>query len=171
MLRVHVGFRLVSALAAFVIVADQLSKFWAVEALTGRAPVAVVGDLIELRLIYNPGAAFSVAAGSTWLLTLVTAVAVIALGVAAVRVRSRGWAVALGLLLGGAVTHLADRLLREPGPGRGHVVDFIDYFGFFVGNVADIALVAGAGLAVLLQLRGVTLTGATEFAKAGPAAG
>ncbi|WP_233624896.1 signal peptidase II [Actinoplanes sp. ATCC 53533] len=61
--------------------------------------------------------------------------------------------------LGGATTHLLDRLLREPGPGRGRVVDFIDYFGFFIGNIADIALVAGVGLAVLLQLRGVTLAG------------
>ena len=55
------------------------------------------------------------------------------------------WAVALGLLLGGALGNLVDRLLRAPGPGRGHVVDFIDYFGLFIGNVADVAIVAGAG--------------------------
>jgi signal peptidase II len=75
------------------------------------------------------------------------------------RLGSRGWAVALGMLLGGAVGNLADRLAREPGFGRGHVVDFLDYAGFFVGNVADIAIVAAAALIVLLSLRGVGLDG------------
>jgi signal peptidase II len=151
----------VVALAALVVVADQLSKLWAVSALTGGTTVAVVGDLIQFRLTYNSGAAFSTAAGLTWLLTLVTGAAVVAISVAAARVRSRAWTLALGLLLGGATTHLLDRLLREPGPGRGRVVDFIDYFGFFIGNIADIAIVAGVGLAVLLHLRGVTLAGTT----------
>lgn len=158
-LRARAAFWLVLALAAVVVVVDQLSKFWAVSALSGRTSVAVVGDLIQLRLAYNAGAAFSTATGMTWLLTLITAGAVVAIGVAAARVRARAWIVALGLILGGATTHLLDRLLREPGPGRGRVVDFIDYFGFFIGNIADIALVVGVGLAVLLLLRGVTLTG------------
>jgi signal peptidase II len=153
------GFWLVLTLAAAVVVIDQLSKFWAVSALAGRRSVAVVGELIQLRLVYNAGAAFSAAAEFTWLLTIITATAVIAIGVVAVRVRSRAWTVALGLVLGGATTHLLDRLFREPGPARGHVVDFIDYFGFFVGNVADIVLVTGAGLGALLHWRGVRLAG------------
>jgi len=166
----HAGFRSVLVLAAALVVVDQLSKLWAVSALAGRAPVGVVGDLIRLRLTYNSGAAFS-APGFTWFLTLFTTVAVIAVAVIAVRVRSRAWAVALGLVLGGAATHLLDRLFREPGPGRGQVVDFIDYSGFFIGNVADIALVAGVGLAMLLHLRGVSMTGAVRPVTADPAAG
>ncbi|GAA4935551.1 signal peptidase II [Actinoplanes utahensis] len=169
--RGHPGLRLTAALAALVVVVDQVSKFWAVSALTGRPPIAVAGDLIRLRLTYNPGAAFSLAAGATWLLTLFTAAAAIAVGVVALRARSRAWTVTLGLLLGGAVTHLLDRLFRAPGPGRGHVVDFIDYFGLFIGNVADIALVVGAALAVLLNLRGVALTGGTDVPRTEPAAG
>ncbi|MBM0205377.1 signal peptidase II [Micromonospora sp. STR1s_5] len=85
------------------------------------------------------------------------AAAVVAVTVVAWRVASRAWAVALGLVLGGAVTHLLDRLFREPGFARGHVVDFIDYAGFFVGNVADIALVVGVGIIMLLNVRGIPL--------------
>ena len=66
----------------------------------------------------------------------------------------------LRLLLAGALGNLADRFFREPGPGRGHVVDFIDYHGLFVGNVADIAIVAAAVLVGLLGLRGIGLDGA-----------
>ena len=75
------------------------------------------------------------------------------------RVGSLGWAVALGLLLGGSLGNLIDRFFREPGPGRGHVVDFIDYFGLFIGNVADIAIVGAALLIVVLALRGITIAG------------
>jgi signal peptidase II len=165
------GFWLVVVLAGAVVVVDQLTKLWAVSALAGRASVAVVGELIQLRLTYNAGAALSFAERFTWVLTLITAAAVVAISIVAVRARSRAWMVSLGLVLGGAATHLLDRMFREPGLARGHVVDFIDYFGFFVGNVADISLVVGVSLAVLLHLRGVSLSGAAEPARVGPAAG
>ncbi|WP_328470885.1 signal peptidase II [Actinoplanes sp. NBC_00393] len=154
-------------LAGAVVVVDQLTKLWAVSALGGRAPVAVVGELIQLRLTYNAGAAFSFAERFTWVLTVITAAVVVTISIVAVRVRSRAWMVSLGLVLGGAATHLLDRMFREPGLARGHVVDFIDYFGFFVGNVADIALVVGVSLAVLLNLRGVLLSGPAEPARVG----
>src|SRR5580698_2840521 len=67
----------------------------------------------------------------------------------AARARSRGQAIALSLLLGGAAGNLSDRLFRAPAPGLGRVVDFIDYHGWFIGNVADIAIVAGAGLLIV----------------------
>lgn len=158
---------LLVTVAALVVAIDQATKFWAVSTLSRGETVPVIGDLIGLRLTYNPGAAFSIGAEHTWVFTVVTAVAVVAIGIVVRRVRSRWWAVALGLVLGGAFTHLLDRLLREPGPGRGQVVDFIDYYGLFVGNVADIALVVGVSLAVLLQLRGVRLDGATSSKPAG----
>ncbi|HET6502450.1 MAG TPA: signal peptidase II [Amycolatopsis sp.] len=141
----------VLVLAVVVVAIDQAAKFWAESALAGRAPVPVLGDFLTLRLIYNSGAAFSIGRGSTWVFTVVAAVAVAAILIFAARVRSRGQAVALGLLLGGATTHLLDRLFRPPGFGRGHVVDFIDYNGWFIGNIADIALTVGALAFVVLS--------------------
>ena len=149
-----------AVLAAFVLAADQLTKWWAESALTvGGEPIPLVGELLQLRLIYNPGAALSIASGYTWILTIVVVVVVVFIVRAIGRLGSRGWAVALGLLLGGAVGNLVDRLAREPGFARGHVVDFIDYAGFFVGNVADIAVVTAAVLIALLSLRGIGLDG------------
>lgn len=136
----------VFAVAVFVVVVDQATKWWAESALPGRAPVSVLGDFLRFRLLYNSGAAFSLGAGVTWVFTIITAVAVVALVWFALKPVSAAQGVALSLLLGGAVTHLLDRLFRAPGFARGHVVDFIDYNGWFVGNVADIALFCGAVL-------------------------
>lgn len=149
----------VLALALVILVVDQLTKFWATSALSGGRVVPILGDLLSLRLLYNPGAAFSIGTGYTWIFTIIAAVAVAAITRAAWKVRSRAWALALGLVLGGATTHLLDRLFREPAFARGHVVDFIDYAGFFVGNVADISLVCGGALIIVLYLRGVGLDG------------
>ncbi|GGM39360.1 signal peptidase II [Promicromonospora citrea] len=149
-----------AVLAAVVLAADQLTKWWAESALVANDPtIPLVGDLLGIRLIYNPGAALSLASGYTWILTIVVTVVVVFIVRAIGRLGSRGWAAALGLLLGGALGNLVDRLLREPGFARGHVVDFIDYAGFFVGNVADIAVVSAAVLIALLSLRGIGLDG------------
>jgi signal peptidase II len=142
----------VLAVAVFVVLLDQGTKFWAVSALTGRGPVSVFGEFLQFRLLYNSGAAFSIGAGSTWIFTIITAVAVVVLVKFALQPSSRVQAVALSLLLGGAITHLGDRLFRDPGFARGHVVDFIDYNGWFVGNVADIALFFGAVLLLVPAL-------------------
>ncbi|MFF1924019.1 signal peptidase II [Streptomyces sp. NPDC058221] len=141
-------------LAAVVLLVDQLTKVWAVSALSDGESVTVIPDLIRFRLLYNAGAAFSIGSGATWVFALAAAGAVAGMLYAARRLASRGWALVLGLLLGGAVSHLGDRLFREPGFARGHVVDFIDY-GAFVGNVADIVLACGCAALVLLCLRGV----------------
>jgi signal peptidase II len=145
--------------AALVAAVDQATKAWAVAALAGREPAPVIGDWLELRLTYNSGAAFSIGSGATWVFAVFAAVAVLVLLLMTRRVRTRAWAVGVGLLLGGAATHLGDRLLRDPGFARGHVVDFLDYGGWFVGNVADIALVTGVGLLLLLNLRGIPMAG------------
>ncbi|GAA2213849.1 signal peptidase II [Nonomuraea monospora] len=144
------------ALAAVVLVVDQLTKLWAVSTLSDSERVPVIPPLIHFRLLYNAGAAFSLGAGATWVFALAAAAAVIGILYTARRLASTGWALVLGVLLGGAVSHLGDRLFREPGFAHGHVVDFIDY-GPFVGNVADIALTCGAAAMVLLSLRGVSL--------------
>jgi signal peptidase II len=156
------------ALAAVVFLVDQLSKTWALASLTPGDPVPLVGSWIELDLIRNPGAAFSLGDGSTWLLTAISVGIVVWVLFAARRVGTMPWAVALGLLLGGALGNIADRLFREPGPGRGHVVDFIDYFGLFIGNVADIAIVVAAGLIMVLAFLGVPLRGPVRARAADP---
>lgn len=146
-------------LAALVLVLDQATKVWALAALTPGKAVHLVGSWIQLNLIRNPGAAFSIGDGSTWLLTAISLAILVWVVVAARKVGNMPWAVALGLLLGGAVGNLVDRVFRAPGPGRGHVVDFIDYFGLFIGNVADIAIVVGAGIIMVLSFRGTSLAG------------
>ncbi|MGI5487189.1 signal peptidase II [Microtetraspora malaysiensis] len=144
-------------LAAVVLLADQLSKIWAVSALSGGERVTVLPRLLEFHLVYNPGAAFSFATEATPVFAVAAAVAVAGILYAGRRLRSAAWACALGGMLGGAASHLLDRLARSPGFGRGHVVDFIDYGGLFVGNVADIALTASCALLALLTLRGIPL--------------
>ncbi|CAM2938043.1 signal peptidase II [Actinomyces slackii] len=147
------------AIAVVVIVVDQATKAWALAALDGQDRVALVGRALGLVLVRNPGAAFSFATGQTWLLSLVAiAVSLIIIRVSR-RLASASWAIALGLVLGGAVGNLIDRMVRAPGVLRGHVIDFIDYGGYFVGNVADIAIVAAAGGIVVLSLGGWEIDG------------
>lgn len=147
------------ALAALVLAVDQLTKWWALSALTAGERVELVGDLLGLSLVFNDGAALSIGSGYTGILTIVVVAVVVVILRAVRRIGSVAWAVALGLLLGGAVGNLVDRLFREPAFARGHVVDMIAYADFFVGNVADIAIVAAAGLIVVLSFRGIGLDG------------
>lgn len=137
-------FVVAAAVAALAIASDQISKMWALGALEEGRPIPLVGDLLTLQLIRNSGAAFSLGASTTWIFTLLAIVIVAALVVALFKVSSRRSAAAIGLLIGGAIGNLIDRLVQPPAFGRGHVVDFIDYHGFFVGNVADIWIVVAA---------------------------
>ncbi|WP_353950384.1 signal peptidase II [Knoellia sp. S7-12] len=141
---------------------DQGSKVWALSALTPGEPRDLIGSMLRLNLIRNAGAAFSLGDSVTWLLTLVALGIVVWVGRAALHVGHRAWAITLGMLLGGAIGNLVDRVFRAPGFGRGHVVDFIDYFGLFIGNIADIAIVVAAVLGALLALRGIPLDGVTH---------
>jgi signal peptidase II len=150
---------LLAGVTLLVYAADQVTKVLATDRLRPGVPVEVVGTLLQLRLIRNPGAAFSLATGMTWLLTLVAVGVVVVVLRSARRIGSPGWALALGLLLGGALGNLTDRLVRAPGFARGHVVDFIDYNGWFVGNVADIAIVVATVVVGLLSMRGIGLDG------------
>jgi signal peptidase II len=148
------------ALAAGVLLVDQLTKWWALSALTVGERIDLLGDLLGLTLVFNDGAALSIGSGGyTWALTIVVVVVVVVIVRAMRRIGSRGWAVALGLLLGGALGNLLDRFFREPGFARGEVVDMIAYANFFVGNVADIAIVVAAGLIIVLSFRGIGIDG------------
>ena len=112
-------------LAALIVLVDQLTKVWAVSQLEGRPPVDVIGDTVQLVLLRNPGAAFSFGTDSTVVFAVLSTVVVLGLLWYSRSVYSRWWAWGMGLVLGGAAGNLADRLLRDPGVLRGHVVDFL----------------------------------------------
>lgn len=152
------------ALAVAVLAVDQGTKAVAVRTLEEGQRTALLGDLLGLKLLYNPGAAFSLGGGYTIVFTLIMVVVIAAVARSARRLGSRGWMWALGLLVGGAAGNLVDRLLRPPGPGRGEVVDFIAYGGWFIGNVADVAIVAAAAGIAVLALLGVELDGSRDGA-------
>ncbi|PJJ71935.1 signal peptidase II [Diaminobutyricimonas aerilata] len=160
-----------SAIALVVVVVDQLSKLWAEQNLELGTRTPVLGDALGIQLAYNPGAAFSLGEDVTWVFTILAGLAMLGIAWFVVRVRSRLWAVCLGLLLGGAVTHFGDRLLRAPSFGQGHVVDFIAYFDWFIGNVADIALFVGAVVLFALTIRNVPLRPQTAGSAAATEAG
>ena len=150
---------LLAVVAALVLAADVVTKLLVVAELEGRRAVSLLGGRLLLQVSRNSGAAFSFAEGATVVFTAVALAVVVVIVRTAPRLRSRGWAAALGLLLGGATGNLVDRLLRAPGPGRGAVVDFIDFRVWPVFNLADSAICVGGALAVLLSLRGVDVDG------------
>lgn len=148
--------------AILTVLADQATKIWALGALTPGEPINLLGEYLRLNLIRNPGAAFSIGNQATWLLTIVAVGVIVVITASIRRLGHRGWAVCLGLLLGGAVGNLIDRFFREPGVGRGHVIDMIDYGGLFIGNVADVAIVGAAVVIAVLAWRGIGLDGRRE---------
>jgi signal peptidase II len=143
--------------AGTVLAIDLVTKLLAVRELADREPISLLGGLLTLRLVRNPGAAFGMAEGFTVVLTAIAVTVVAVIVRMARRLASNAWAVALGLILGGATGNLADRFFREPGPGRGHVVDFLELPRWPVFNVADMAIVSAGVLMVLLSARGVPL--------------
>jgi signal peptidase II len=150
---------LLVAVASVIVIADAVSKLLVVDHLAGRAPVVVIPSVLDLQLTRNAGAAFGFAAGATVIFTGVALAVVVFIIRAARRLSSVGWAWALGLLLGGAIGNLGDRLFRAPGPLRGHVVDWIHLHHWPVFNLADSAIVIGGLLTVVLSMRGIRLDG------------
>jgi signal peptidase II len=150
---------LFAGVAATAYAVDVVTKILAVEHLTGQPRVPVVGDLLSLYLTYNSGAAFSFLTGYTEILSVVAIVATCVVLWVSRRLGSTGWALALGFLLGGVAGNLTDRLLREPGFLRGHVVDFFMLPNFPVFNVADICINIAAATIVLQALRGISVDG------------
>jgi signal peptidase II len=157
---------------AFVLAADALTKQLVVARLTGHDPVRVLGGLLYLDLTRNGGAAFSMGTRLTFVFPLVTLAVVSWIAWMATRLRSVPWGIALGLVLGGALGNLADRVFRAPGFLVGHVIDFLSAFGpdgehFAIFNVADSALTCGVILAVLLELAGRRRDGTRARARRG----
>jgi signal peptidase II len=149
-----------AAVAAFVLAADLVSKALVVAHLRPEQPVHLLGNVLMLWLTRNPGAAFSVGTGETVVFTAIAVAVVVYIARTARKLYSLGWAVALGLLLGGAMGNLGDRIFRAPGLFRGNVVDWIAVTRYYpIFNLADSAIVCGGILTVILALRGYHLDG------------
>jgi signal peptidase II len=154
--------------AGGVIVLDAITKIIVVAKLSNRPPVTLISGVLQLELTRNSGAAFSIGGGATVLFSLIALIVVAVVARTARSLASVGWAVVLGAILGGAVGNLIDRLVRSPGPLRGHVVDWIYLHHWPVFNIADSSIVVAAVIAVILSALGVGLDG-RRFSRPGPA--
>lgn len=133
---------------------DFASKQWAVNELSATSR-KILGDFLSLTLVRNSGAAFSFASGFTILFALLSLAVVIAVTYYSTRISSRGWQITAGLLLGGVLGNLTDRIFREPGFLSGHVIDWIQIPMWPVFNLADSAIVVAAFLSFTLTLRNI----------------
>jgi signal peptidase II len=148
------------AIAVLVLAADAVSKAIVVAHLRPDQPVHLIGNVLMLWLTRNPGAAFSVGTGETVVFTVIAFAVIVYIARTARKLYSLGWAIALGLLLGGAMGNLSDRIFRAPGLFRGDVVDWIAVTRYYpIFNLADSAIVCGGILTVLLAMRGRHLDG------------
>ncbi len=147
------------AIAAGIVLVDQVSKWVAVAALDPFDPVEVVGTWLRLTLVRNPGAAFSLGIGYTFVFSLLALGVIVVIVHSSRKIGSLGWSIALGGILGGALGNLIDRIFRSPGIFRGHVVDFLQLPHWPVFNVADMAISGSAVLMVVLVVRGVQFNG------------
>ncbi|MDJ0356933.1 signal peptidase II [Paenarthrobacter sp. PH39-S1] len=167
---------LLLTLAGFAVLAyvlDQLTKWWVSSTMTDGQITPVLPQLLSWHYIRNSGAAFSIGENVTWLFTIVMAVVAIGIVVQARKLGSVWWSVAMGMLLGGALGNLTDRLFREPSFGMGHVVDFIALPNFAIFNIADSSVVGSVILICILTLKGIPFGGRAapaQPAEEGPAA-
>ncbi len=149
------------AVAATVILVDQVTKQIAVALLEGGPRIPVLGEWAGFLFHRNDGAAFGMGSDATWVFTVIALIVFVVILWAGRGLGSRAWAWALGLLLGGLTGNLIDRLVRPPEFFHGAVVDFIDLY-FFVCNVADIAITGAAVLLILTSFRGIGLDGRSD---------
>jgi signal peptidase II len=150
---------LVIVVALAVLALDSITKQLVLSNLHEGDPKRVIPGVLYLNLTRNSGAAFSFGTNHTWIFPTITFVVIVWIAWMSRKLRSVPWAIAFGIVLGGAFGNLTDRLFRAPGPMRGAVVDFISMFsdngrGFAIFNLADSALTCGVALAILLELLG-----------------
>jgi signal peptidase II len=155
--RRRIGVLVSVAVCAYLL--DLGSKLLVVARLEYHDPIRIAGDWVMLQATRNPGAAFGMGAAMTIVFTLIAATVVVVICRLARKLYSLPWAIALGLLLGGAFGNLTDRIFRSPSVFRGEVVDFISVKHFAVFNLADSAIVCGGILVVLLSFKGVNPDG------------
>ncbi|MBX9393230.1 signal peptidase II [Streptomyces sp. TRM72054] len=143
------------AVAGFAYALDLISKMIVVAKLEHHEPIEVIGDWLRFEAIRNAGAAFGFGEAFTVIFTVIAAAVIVVIARLARKLYSLPWAIALGLLLGGALGNLTDRIFRSPGVFEGAVVDFIAPKHFAVFNLADSAIVCGGILIVLLSFKGL----------------
>ncbi|MER6100991.1 signal peptidase II [Streptomyces sp. NPDC001832] len=143
------------AVAVFAYLLDLISKVIVVEKLEHHAPIEILGDWLKFDVIRNPGAAFGFGEAYTIIFTFIAAAIIVVIIRLGRKLYSLPWAIALGLLLGGALGNLTDRIFRAPGAFQGAVVDFIAPAHFAVFNLADSAIVCGGILIVILSFKGL----------------
>lgn len=154
--------------AALAYTCDQLTKWWVTSTMDLGQKTPVIPNWLQWYYIKNPGAAFSIGENFTWFFTLVMAVVAVFIIVLARRIGSAWWAIGLGLVLGGALGNLTDRLFREPAFAMGHVVDFISVKSFAIFNMADMGVVGGISTICILTLLGVPIGGKISERKVAP---
>ena len=154
MRRAHLLYQ-IFPLALLVWAVDFLTKNWAIENLSS-SPRKIIGSLLQLTLLRNPGAAFSLATGFTIIFTSLSIAVALFITRFASRITSRPWAVVAGLVLGGVLGNLTDRAFREPGFLYGYVIDWIEIPHWPVFNVADSAIFIAAGIAILLTVKNIS---------------
>ncbi|GAA2128178.1 signal peptidase II [Arthrobacter sp. TE12231] len=159
-------FVLFASFAVFAYVFDQLTKLWVTTTMTEGERIPVFPPLLHWFYIRNSGAAFSIGENVTWVFTIIMAAVSVAILMQLRKLGSLWWALALGLLLGGALGNLTDRLFREPSFAMGHVVDFIQLPNFAIFNIADSAVVSAVVIICLLTLRGISLDGSRHTKEA-----
>ena len=137
-------------LAALIWIIDYSTKVWALNNLSQVEPTRVIGSVLQLRLVFNPGAAFSFATNFTFIFTILAVLAVGVISYYSIKIAHLWWAAVLGLALGGILGNLTDRIFRDPSIFNGHVIDWIELPRWPVFNVADMAIVCAALLSVLL---------------------
>jgi signal peptidase II len=147
--------RTLFSVAWFVWILDLATKIWAVNTLSSRSNVKILGSFFQLTLVRNPGAAFSFATGATVFLTIFAILVLLTILYYAPQITSKGWAVVLGLVMGGILGNVVDRIFREPGMLRGHVVDWMQLPYWPIFNIADSAIVIAALIAVVLSARNI----------------
>jgi signal peptidase II len=157
---------LFAGFAAFAYAFDQLTKLWVTSTMTEGERIPVLPPLLHWYFIRNSGAAFSIGENVTWIFTIIMAAVSVAILFQLRRLGSAWWALSLGLLLGGALGNLTDRLFREPSFAMGHVVDFIQLPNFAIFNIADSAVVSCVVIICLLTLRGIGMDGKRHVAAA-----
>ena len=150
--------RILFSVAWAVWILDLATKIWAVNNLSFKSNIKVIGEFFQLTLVRNPGAAFSFATGATIFLSLFSLVVMVVVLYYSPKITSRGWAVVLGLVLGGILGNMVDRIFREPGVLRGHVIDWLQLPNFPVFNIADTAIVSAALLSMVLTARNIPPT-------------
>lgn len=145
--------------ALFAYILDQLTKLWVTSSMVEGERIPVFPPLLHWYFIRNSGAAFSIGENVTWVFSIIMAGVALAILFQIRKLGSFWWSLALGLLLGGALGNLTDRLFREPSFGMGHVVDFIQLPNFAIFNIADSAVVSAVAIICILTLRGISLDG------------